>query len=83
MKDGSEMLFLGLTARDIEHLVGHGQGVRFSPDDLRKAGMKDNNFSVAILYEETEEDIIQGVKATGVETEQIYETAVGDLVDPG
>jgi len=81
MRDGSEMLFLGLTASDFE-LLRSGKAVRYSPDDLRKAGMKANNITLAMVYEETMDLIIQGVQAAGVDTETIYEMPDGDLRDP-
>ena len=82
MDDGSEMLFLGLTASDVA-LLRTGRAVRYDQDDLRKAGMKKNNFTVVIAYEDTEAEIIAGVKRAGVETEEIYETRYGDIRDPG
>jgi len=81
MKDGSETLILGITDRDVAYFRS-GHGIRFSPDDMRKAGMERNNFGVSLVYGETEGEIIEAVKRTGAEVESIYEMPGGDIRDP-
>jgi len=82
MKDGSELVLLGITESDVKFFRS-GRGMRYSPAEMRKAGMRRNNVSVALVYGETEGEIIEAVKRTGAEVESIYETPGGDIRDPG